>query len=604
MAFLVLFAACNKAPEPSDPTKEENTEKVVDYFRSPAFVGDISSFSTEMQEAIKAYFPMSGDKSDALVLFIGQSDVNAQDAALREAIDKHAFIVFPEGVDVSPLGIETSSTTLDAGSGYTPLFHCYSSYGQGYFYTEYQEPDATEAEEIESTWTEEAWQALVKESERHKDEVENDDTPDEAVELTDAEFSMDALVEWLLGSFWEQEETAVKADYQEEIVFNLEMIGRHEHKRLPFTLNKQIDKATLSDPDILNCRSAVDIDFRYFPTYLQSSNDDKAGDYYAVVSTVIPHNGEMWKPFKANHGLTQNRIIGYWFKEMDVTTSLFNADGSSVSGLNYYVLPLPENKNDSRKYTTGTSQSISGTLSGGVSEKGPSLGGSLSGGGTWKSSVSYELSTIEFERDTYDPDAVTYKYKSTGFMLKDGLGDEKKENEYYPLATRKEFTARTMWVWHIPSESVADKDTKTFKLKTKVDLRYGSWYHWRWTDTFPANERTHPVDLPALSWTLAAPNRVPWGIIALKNTTGNEMANVTFFDSDNKEAAKLTKSFSRSEVAKVGLPEGTYSARWDIINGDTNQTLSSWLYEGIVVKQGRDEASATTEISTINGVRQ
>ena len=599
----VLLVACKRDPVPSDsPKGGDDKEKVVDYFRSPAYVGDISAFSAEMQEAIREYFPMSGNKREALVLFIGQSDVKANDPDLKAAIDNQAFIVYPHGVDVSPLGIENSSATLDEDSGYTPLYHCYSSYRGGYFYTEYQAPEAGEAEEIESSWTPEAWEAMVKENEKYQGEEDGDDEDDEEWDWNESEMSMDALIDWLLESFAEQDPEEVKADYYKEMEFKLELIGRREHARLAFNLNKQIDKGTLSDPDILNCSSSVDVDFRYFPAYMQSANDDKAGDYYAVVSTITPHNGQMWRPFKGNHGGTQNRVIGYWFKEMNVSTSILNTDGTSISGLNYYVIPRPENKNDSKKYTTGTSQSISGTINGGAKKKGGMVGGSLTAGGTWSSSVSYELKTIEFERDTYDPNAVAYNYRSTGFKLKDGLGDAEKELEYYPLATRTEFSGRSFWIWHIPSATVDDNDTKSFKITTKVDLKYGSWHHWRGTDEFSSNEKTHPVNVPAVSWTLAAPSRVPWGIIALKNTSDNEMANVTVYDASNKQTAKLTKSFSKNEVAKIALSLGTYSVRWDIIDANTNHKLSSWKYDGVEVHQGQDEAAATTEISSVNGI--
>ncbi len=604
MVAAALFVGCKRETLPVGPeNKGDDQEKVIDYFTSPAYVGDISSFSKEMQEAIRDYFPMSAQKSDALVLFIGQSDVNARDAALLEAIDNHAFIVYPEGVDVSPLGIEPSYATLEKGSGYVPLYHVYSTYGDGYFYTEYQAPEAGEAEEIESSWTQEAWEAMVEENKKHQGEEDDDDTSSEGEwDLNASEYSMDALIDWLLESVAEQNPEEVKADYYKEMEFKLELIGRREHARLTFNLNKQIDKGTLSDPDILNCSSSVDVDFRYFPAYMQSANDDKAGDYYAVVSTITPHNGQMWRPFKGNHGGTQNRVIGYWFKEMNVSTSILNTDGTSISGLNYYVIPRPENKNDSKKYTTGTSQSISGTINGGAKKKGGMVGGSLTAGGTWSSSVSYELKTIEFERDTYDPNAVAYNYRSTGFKLKDGLGDAEKELEYYPLATRTEFSGRSFWIWHIPSATVDDNDTKSFKITTKVDLKYGSWHHWRGTDEFSSNEKTHPVNVPAVSWTLAAPSRVPWGIIALKNTSDNEMANVTVYDAGNKQTAKLTKSFSKNEVAKIALSLGTYSVRWDIIDANTNQKLSSWKYDGVEVHQGQDEAAATTEISSVNGI--
>ena len=46
------------------------------------------------------------------------------------------------------------------------------------------------------------------------------------------------------------------------------------------------------------------------PLYMGSVNgNDKAGDYYAVRSTITPHNQTMWNPYVASHGLDKNKSL-------------------------------------------------------------------------------------------------------------------------------------------------------------------------------------------------------------------------------------------------------------------------------------------------------
>ena len=51
-----------------------------------------------------------------------------------------------------------------------------------------------------------------------------------------------------------------------------------------------------------------------------------------------------------------------------------------------------------------------------------------------------------------------------------------------------------------------------------------AWHHWRGSLEYDSNKKTFNIDVPELSWVLEAPNRVPWGIIALKNASTYEMA--------------------------------------------------------------------------------
>ena len=96
--------------------------------------------------------------------------------------------------------------------------------------------------------------------------------------------------------------------------------------------------------------------------------------------------------------------------------------------------------------------------------------------------------------------------------------------------------------------------------------------------------------------------------MALKNAANNEMSHVRFFkqgaDLDGTPEVQLTGSYSKNQVAKQNLLEGTYTVVYDAIDGDTNQNLGTYKIENIQVHQGRDEASATTDVSTVDAVKK
>ena len=596
-----LFIGCDKTPVP-DNSGTSQTEDNVDwnYFRGAVYVGDLNVYGAELKEAIEEFFPLiTSDMASAKVVVAGESEIKAKNPALLKAIANGAFIVFPayDGVkeDVAALGVEMNTATIESND-YYPLLYCYNNYGMGYTYTMWATAD-DELEELESTWTQADWEALVEANKEYKDE--------EVVELEDYilsyyEARIAAFVEWLEDTVMEQEQT--KSAFVTGVKGDLEQLGQRCFNSFSYTLYRQIDKATGSDPDNLWGAGSVDVDIRVFPVYKQKSNGNQAGDYYIVVSRVIPHNGNMWHPENHAHGWTRNRVYGYWLDKMDVVTSLVNANGSAIdnSGIDYFERPIPENKNQSRQYSTGKSFNIGGTLSGGIGDvAGATLGLGLSIGGGWSSSTSYALDTIEYDVDSSSPSTVKYHYYTNNIKLEDEMDDV---DVNFPRTSRSDFYANTNWAWHVGAAK--DNDTQQYKLQTKVDITYASWFHWRGTRQFDSNKKTYSIDIPQFSWTLGAPNRVPWGVVALKNSSTYEMAHVTVYNKDNKKVDVLTNSFSKDQVAKVSLPEGTYSIHFDLIDGTTQMKYASYVYSNVEVKQGGDEASATVEISTLDAVKQ
>ncbi|MDO5295593.1 MAG: hypothetical protein Q4F00_02975 [bacterium] len=60
-------------------------------------------------------------------------------------------------------------------------------------------------------------------------------------------------------------------------------------------------------------------------------------------------------------------------------------------------------------------------------------------------------------------------------------------------------------------------------------------------------------------------------------------------------------SYNVGEIAEIALPEGEYTVTFETIDPDKdNQKLADWMFENVQVAQGRDRASATTALSSVN----
>ncbi|MBP3257763.1 MAG: hypothetical protein J6M23_07210, partial [Bacteroidales bacterium] len=280
-----------------------NTAADWNYFNLPAYIGDLSAYPADLQTVIGEFFPRRCGMEDAKVLFVGAGEIAAASPALKEAADEGAFVVFPGSVDAASTGLSPVVATFEEASAYTPLFHCHSNWGQGVTYTLWAEPEVEEPEDVTPSMTETQWKELVKLSQSLSPESgvvlsDYDNEPD--FNKNYYQTRMHVFVEWLENALLER--TLTKAESYENIKANIENLGQRLTHNFPYSLSKTIDKGTLCDPDVLSKSGSLDVEFRIYPCYLQSSNADKAGDYYSVVSTVTPHNASMWGPFVGSHG--------------------------------------------------------------------------------------------------------------------------------------------------------------------------------------------------------------------------------------------------------------------------------------------------------------
>ena len=571
----------------------------------PAYIGDISALPEELQAVIRQRFPKAVTLDAAGVIIAGASDFAANTDQLARAVENGAFVITPASLEVPWVQKGLLSAPAEAGN-LAPLLTCYSGWGAGQYYVMFDEAEVAPEEPGASSMSEKEWKELIRKNKNLGDDggvslmdYDNDGAHNENYFQT----RMDPFVEWLDETYMERAfQTPGSWDY-DDLRANIEQSGQRLTYNYPFSLNVYIDEALWSDPDYLAKSGSISVEYRIYPIYMLSANGEKAGDYYAVVSTVTPHNQSMWGPYVGAHGACRNRIYGFWFSDMDVTTSLWNEDGTSIIGLEYFDRPIPENKNDSKTYSKGKTFSLTGSFNGGASAGKPYLVGGIALGGTWTSSTNYTLETINYTLDSSLP-VVKYHYWSENVKLTDDWDDWTLINQDYPAPVRTEFSSHTMWIWHVPAGLVHDYDTRQFKLRTHISLHYSTWYHWRGSLEYDSNRKDHLVRVPDFEWTLQNPDRTPWGFIRLRNAASHEMAHVSFYEEGRESGeplVQLTTSYGKGEEARVGLPEGTYNVTWDIVDGDTGAILSSWIYRNVKVHQGHNDESSTIRISSVDG---
>ena len=584
-----------------------NTHKKWTTSKLPAYIGDISSLPQELQAVIQQRFPKSVDIDRAHVLFVGPGDMAAQENKIRKAADAGAFIVSPKGVDLSIIGA-SPMLAAPAGGDLQVLLQCYSSWNGGVHYVMFDEINIlSTAEPGTPSMSEEEWKELIRTNVPLGDDgglsvTDYDNLPDKNENYYQTR--MDPFIQWIDSAVLERSllRADVKQDY-DDLRDNIEQSGQRLTYNYSFTLNKYIDQAILSDADYLCKNGSISVEYRVYPLYMLEANGEKGGDYYGVVSTVTPHNESMWGPYVGAHGACRNRIYGFWFCDMDVVTSLLDANGAEVPGLAYFDRPIPENKNDSKTYSNGKTFSMNGSISGGYVSGGAYIVGNFGLGGTWTSSTNYTLETISYSLDSSSP-SVKYHYWSENVKLTDDWDDGTQINQNFPAPVRTEFSGHSMWVWHVPNSVVKDSDQQQFQLKTSIKLRYSTWYHWRGAVEYDSNRANHDVDIPSNTWKLNAPYRVPWGFIRLRNATNNEMAHVAFYpagQTGGDPVAQLSTSYGKGEEARIALVKGTYDIIWDIIDGDTNVKIGTYIYKNVDIHTGYDDDSATVRISTVDG---
>ena len=111
LAAMLAILSCSKKQETTLESGPEgsrivlNTAAKWNRFNLPAYIGDLSAYPADLQTVIDEFFPRRCAMEDAKVLFVGTGEMAANAAALVEAADKGAFVVFPGSVDAASTGL-------------------------------------------------------------------------------------------------------------------------------------------------------------------------------------------------------------------------------------------------------------------------------------------------------------------------------------------------------------------------------------------------------------------------------------------------------------------------------------------------------------------
>lgn len=339
--------------------------------------------------------------------------------------------------------------------------------------------------------------------------------------------------------------------------------------------NKTLAHAVASKADKLTRSGTIDVAYSIYPLYSFRENGNSAGDYYIVEGRFTVHNKQMYNgSWTKKHGGVKARLCGFYLKKFEVTNTLCDTKGVTVSGVEFptYGSPVPANVIDKTSYSSGFQWGLGGSVSGGMLGSDPQFSGMFNGSMGWNNSETRSVSDLTISQDSPDG-KVGYVFDINNRPHTSGG----KKHTSVPSIASSDFTIHLSWIWYVPS--TVDNDTKEFAMTVWVKPTYEA-YHWyssaadfstsSWDDAVPETDRKLLV-------TLLKPNRIPKGMLEIRNTSTElkYMAEIKIW----KESSGTSKdpdytipgSFYNGEAASVELPVGRYKVQ--VILGSSKDVL-------------------------------
>lgn len=598
---------------PSDQGFVVNSNPLLSKCQLPVYFGKLSTVDESLQHVFRNRFPNSTSVEQAKVAFVDPYECLTIDDDLIDFYERGGLIVVLRPTDqnyhVLPESIKDDD--FNDNEQLEELFFAFNKFEQ--HYTMIDEPkfsgmyNLVERNDEQMRLSDEYGQQNPPE-EIQLPVHEIDNQPEQNIDYWQTRLT--PFVDWLdeMTQLQTVRMNAVKKDGElpdyKSLKADISNEGLLFETNFPFSLNNVITSGVSEDWS-LNKNSSISVRYTIYPVYMLSCNGNNAGDYYIVTGKVTPHNNSMWGPMEKSGGLFNMgrcRIYGYWFKSMDVAFDLLDGN-NMVDGLRYQQTPIPENENSEVDYSKGFSASINGSVSGGWSSKLGLYGEAKVGFSVgWESKTNYSLKTIAYSRDSSTP-TVKYNYYTNNVKLTDNGIDNLNEN--FPAACRQEFDANNVWVWHVPAgrAGVKDNSDKKFSIRVKVKANYSSWYHWRGAVEYDSNRADYATNDFSYTMELQAPNRQPWGIIALKNAAKRYTVRNIKIYKDGKESgdvvATIPSTYEYNEMGYATLGEGKYTVTFEYCDpNQNNKVMGIGKITGVNVKAGRSAEEATTEIST------
>jgi len=175
-----------------------------------------------------------------------------------------------------------------------------------------------------------------------------------------------------------------------------------------------------------------------------------------------------------------------------------------------------------------------------------------------------------------------------------------------PAIARSDFDATSWWVWKVPAgtNGVADDAKTHFCIKTDLGLTHDSYAYW---NSFLSSHKSFDYNDNHATFVIPAPDRRPFGLIALRNGTTKPVGNVRIYRQNSAttpDTIQINGIFMTGETAISAQPVGTYVVEYDQLISDTNKPEKSFRITGVEVKKGGNQDESTTTITTADGQEQ
>ncbi|MCR4592397.1 MAG: hypothetical protein K5672_04505 [Bacteroidaceae bacterium] len=411
--------------------------------------------------------------------------------------------------------------------------------------------------------------------------------------------------------------------------FDMEYPDEKACFNIPVQLHYTIMKQASSDPDKHEKDGSIDVDLSVWYAYGNSGNKPKdQGDYYFAKCKVTAHNDDVWNPYRHRHCGVFSYIVGYFMREMQVSYKLENHHQGNVSFQEFISDPKPMTSVGEASYSHSEGWTLGGglTLSGGFDQTNgghAEASASFSFSHSWSNSSDKTLKDLTTENNSKDGQVkMRYIFNNLNKMGQKNFTDYGFSETNYTSVSRSNAELTSSCAWRVPigTWGVEDNNNKTrFKIHLCIHPIYGTdhwegglgkkFHHDSWT-----NQRTYNnTGDSEFDFYLSAPNRTPYGILAVKNGySTNEsvvMTDVKVWPegadpSKDTPIGSTTSSYNSEQVVKFTLNAGKkYTIRYNLYDTSYNPQKFKGLYEvtGIEIHTGNDEASATTEVSTVKG---
>lgn len=357
--------------------------------------------------------------------------------------------------------------------------------------------------------------------------------------------------------------------------------NQKQSRKLSLTRNSRISPYNISldiyaNPVYVKTMPSTVLSFIYdiMPIYVnQSSKQSVSGDYYAVVGGVTLHG----------------RSDKMAWKDVKLRYRLVNENGANVSGVHFPagMRPRPETMTSGVSYESGVDISLNGGCGVGAMFSPEAIipVGSidLSFGMSWSNTQTYVLEDIEGELATNQGD-VNYTYYLNNADSPCGGAD---------------VTFHNGWVWHVPSETVKDNETTSFKLDFQCTVDY-----------------LIPIDENIVNSTISfcRPDRQRYGLLKFPNFSKYMIAHIKIWkteeygQSDAQPVIADDDVYDMNETYSQFLKEGNYMITYDMYGEDGSTFIGHYKNKTNLVvgpgsqsgQDGGDEASSTTLVNLLN----